>query len=129
MGDYIKNQYANNTRATYINTNAYLELSPVKGLTLRSQLNTTLNYSRQGQYWGAYCNANRPTYAGTPHASITNNHSNSYTWENIASYNITLADDHDLGITGITSWQKCLRMRVPWREVVDKTWMSGASGD
>lgn len=106
MGDYIENQYANNTRATYINTNAYLELSPVKGLTLRSQLNTTLNYSRQGQYWGAYCNANRPTYAGTPHASITNNHSNSYTWENIASYNITLADDHDLGITGITSWQK-----------------------
>lgn len=106
MGDYIENQYANNTRSTYINTNAYLELTPVKGLSFRSQLSTSLNYSRQGQYWGAYCNANRPTYAGTPHASITNTNSNSYTWENILSYNITVAQDHDFGITGITSWQK-----------------------
>lgn len=106
LGDFIKNQYSNNTRTTYINSIGYAEITPVKGLRFRTQLNATLTHARLGRYWGADANSNRPTYAGTPHAQIKNSDAYSYNWENILSYNFTVAKDHDFGITGITSWQK-----------------------
>lgn len=105
LGDFIPNQYANNTRSTYVNSNGYLELTPLKGLSLRSQISATLSHARQGQYWGAECNANRPSYAGSPWASKTNRDGWSYTWENVLSYNTTLKD-HSLGGQFITSWSK-----------------------
>lgn len=106
MGDFIENQYVNNTRSTYLNVNGYIELSPLKDLTFTSRLNGTLDHSRRGQYWGNQCNANRPSYAGSPHASITHNNAWNYTWENILAYNTTLAKDHNLGASLITSWNK-----------------------
>lgn len=105
LGDYIKDQYVNNTRSTYINTTGYLELTPVKGLSFRSQLSATLSNSRHGTYWGSQCTANRPTYAGSPHAEVAHNEGYSYLWDNILSYKITVAKDHDLGATFVTSWQ------------------------
>lgn len=106
MGDFIEDQYVNNTRSTYVNINGYVELTPVKGFTFTSRINGTLNNSRQGQYWGNECNANRPSYAGSPHASITNKNTWNYTWENILSYNTTLAKVHNLGGSLISSWNK-----------------------
>lgn len=106
LGDYLEYQYANNTRNTYINAIGYLELTPLKGLKFRSQLNGTLNHKRVGTYWGANSTAKPPTYAGSPDADITHSDGYSYTWENILSYNITVAKDHDFGLTGVTSWQK-----------------------
>lgn len=106
MGDFLPNQYANNTRSTYINAIGYLELSPLKGLTYRSQLNATLNHARQGQYWGANSTSLRPTYAGTPHSEMWNTDSYGYTWENILSYAFTLGKNHSFNLTGVTSWQK-----------------------
>ncbi len=106
MSDYINYQYANNTKTTYLNAIAYLELRPVKGLSFRTQLNGTLSHSRQGIYWGEYCNAARPTYAGSRHAEIDVNDAYSYNWENILSYDLTIARDHNFTLTGVTSWQK-----------------------
>lgn len=104
LGDFIPNQYVNNTKGTYINVNGNLELTPLKGLSLKTVISANLSNSRLGQFWGDQCNANRPTYAGTPHASITNNYTRGYTWENILSYNKTVAEDHTFGGTFITSW-------------------------
>ena len=106
MSDFIENQYVDNTRSTYLNMSGYVELTPVKDLTFTSRVNGTLNHSRRGQYWGEKCNANRPSYAGSPHASITNNNAWNYTWENILTYNTTIAKDHNLGGSLITSWNK-----------------------
>lgn len=106
LADQIENQYARNTRSTYINAIGYLELTPIDGLSLRSQVNGTLSHSRLGQYWGKYSNALRPTYAGSPHADLTYNDAYGYNWENIISYSKTIADDHSLGITGVSSWSK-----------------------
>lgn len=106
LGDFIENQFVNNTRASYINTNAYLELSPVKGLSLKSIISGTLGNSRLGQYWGAQANANRPTYAGSPHAEILNSYNYGYTWENILNYNTTFATDHSIAATLVSSWSK-----------------------
>lgn len=105
LGDYIENQYVNNTKMTYINATGYLELTPVKGLTLRTQLNTGISHQRRGLYWGAEANALRPTYAGTPAAQWNNIDNYNLNWENIISYNLTVARDHEFGITGVSSWQ------------------------
>lgn len=106
LGDFIVDQYVNNTRSTYLNVSGYLELSPIKDFTFTSRINGTLSDSRQGQYWGDQCNANRPSYAGSPHAAITNKNAWNYTWENILSYNTTIAKDHNIGGSVITSWNK-----------------------
>ncbi|MBQ7421515.1 MAG: TonB-dependent receptor [Prevotella sp.] len=106
LADYMDDQYARNTRYTYVNAIGYLELTPLKGLVFRSQLNGTLSHSRLGQYWGNYSNALRPTYAKSPHASLIFNDGYGYNWENILAYSITVADSHDFSVTGVTSWQK-----------------------
>ena len=106
LGDFIEDQYVNNTRSTYLNVSGYLELSPIKDFTFTSRINGTLSDSRQGQYWGDQCNANRPSYAGSPHAAITNKNAWNYTWENILSYSTTIAKDHNIGGSVITSWNK-----------------------
>ena len=106
LSDLIVNQYARNTRTTYINAIGYLELTPLAGLTFRSQVNGTLSHARLGQYWGNRSNALRPTYAGSPHAEITNTDSYGYTWENILTYNFKLFNDHEFTVTGVSSWSK-----------------------
>ena len=106
LGDFIEDQFVNNTRSTYLNVSGYLELNPIKDFTFTSRINGTLSDSRQGQYWGNQCNANRPSYAGSPHAAITNKNAWNYTWENVLSYNTTIAKDHNAGASFITSWNK-----------------------
>ncbi|MCI6617383.1 MAG: TonB-dependent receptor [Prevotella sp.] len=106
LGDYIPYQYGNNTRSSYVNAIGYVELEPLKGLTFRSQINGTLYHSRLGQYWGLQATSPLPTYAKAPHASVTNVDNYNYTWENILSYNTTIAQDHSIGVTGVTSWEK-----------------------
>jgi len=104
LGDYIKNQFVNNTKRTYLNANAYLEILPLQGLSYKSILGSTLSSSRLGQYWGNQANANRPTYAGSPHAEITNNYGFGYTWDNILSYNQVINNDHNIGATLVSTW-------------------------
>lgn len=103
MGDFIENQYANNTKSTYINSIGYLELTPITGLKLRSQISTTLSDSRLGQYWGSQANANQPSYASSPYAQKTHSNGWAYTWENILSYNADIKD-HSFGAQFITSY-------------------------
>lgn len=54
FGDEIEDQYADETRTTYANINAYVELTLLKGLTFRSQISTNLNNARNGKYVGTH---------------------------------------------------------------------------
>ncbi|MBD5334028.1 MAG: TonB-dependent receptor [Bacteroides sp.] len=105
LGDFIQDQYAYNIKSTYINSIGYLELNPLKGLKLRSQISTTLANSRQGNYWGAEANANPPSYSKAPYAQKTHSNTWSYTWENILSYNADIKD-HSFLAQFITSYTK-----------------------
>ena len=74
LGDFIPYQFENNNKNTYVNLNGNIEIIPLEGLSIKTVINGTLNNSRTGQFWGNQANANRPSYAGSPHASITNNY-------------------------------------------------------
>lgn len=106
LGDMIANQYENNTRQTNISAIGYAELTPIKGLSFKSQVSIWLSHARLGQYWGAEANANIPTYAGTPSAQVSNTDYYAYSWDNVLSYNTTIASDHNLGLTVASSWKK-----------------------
>ena len=76
--------------------NAYAELKPIKGLTLRTNFGI--------DYYSSFINAMTPTY----HSDIVNNdiakttlsHNNevNWTWSNTANYNFRLADRHDITV-------------------------------
>ncbi|MDR0712050.1 MAG: TonB-dependent receptor [Prevotellaceae bacterium] len=117
LGDYIPDQYVNNTRAIYSNSIGYLEIRPLAGLTFRSQVNGRVTNERQGRYWGAKTTANRPSYAGTPHAEIVHRYDYRYTWENILSYAKEIGS-HSFGATLVSSWNNN----------VDEDNTAGASG-
>lgn len=105
LGNYIENQYDNNTKSIYINSIGYLEINPIKGLKLRTQISTTLANSRTGSYIGKEANANQPSYASSPWAQKDNSNTWAYTWENILSYNADIKD-HSFGAQFITSYNK-----------------------
>lgn len=106
LGDFMKDQYKDETRSTYISVNGYAEVNPIKNLTFRSQLAANLTDSRNGKYIGAKSLQNVESGYNTPYGYIRNNYGYGYTWENILTYNRTFFDDHDLVLTGITSWGK-----------------------
>lgn len=76
----------------------------MKGLSLRSNIASTLGFSRQGKYWGRQAASNVVSGYATPLAAIYNAQSYGYIWENILTYNRTIARDHNITLTGISSW-------------------------
>ena len=106
MSDEINGQYVNNTRGTNITANGTLELTPVKGVSFKSVLGTTVNNSRTGMFFGPLSIANITAGYNKPLASIANNATYGYKWENILNYNFKIATDHEFGLTGVTSWSK-----------------------
>ncbi|OUJ73574.1 hypothetical protein BXP70_14140 [Hymenobacter crusticola] len=90
-----------NTIRTNIIANGYLEVTPVKGLSLRSNFGTNLTFSRRG----IYNDRTSLTQASnrTSVSSTENNFSRFYNWDNIISYNKDFGD-HNFTLTGITNY-------------------------
>lgn len=103
--DNIDGTYRNNKKSININANPYIEITPIKGLSYKSTLGTSLSSNRQGIYNSDH------TYmmlvgssTAISNATYATSFSYSYTWENVINYKITLAADHNLEATAITSY-------------------------
>lgn len=101
LADELPNAAVDNTLATNINLNAFLELTPVAGLTFRSNFGATLNNSRRGEYYDANSYARRNER--TSFSAMTTANSRFYHWDNILTYTRDF-DDHSFTVTGITSY-------------------------
>lgn len=106
LSDEIPDQYVNNTLNMYFSGNAYLDFTPIKGLSLKSVLGTTLGSARNGKYYGRQSIANPEAGFNLPVGVITNDRSYNYRWENILTYGFTLGKDNNFTLTGVTSWTK-----------------------
>lgn len=94
----------------------YVKITPLKGMTLESRLNASLSYGTSKSWIGfgsyqfyeqagsAALNASNAEFANYANASISNSRSWGYQWENILTYNFTIADDHDFTVTGVTTY-------------------------
>jgi len=89
------------TTGNEINATGYAELSPIKGITFRSNLGTVLGNSRRGQFNDPFSLAqNNVRYSA---ASITNSTSRYYNWDNILTYNKEI-QKHSFTVTAISSY-------------------------
>lgn len=99
LADEQPDIFSNRGLTTRILTNAYVELTPVEGLSIRSTLGTTLNDSRNGTYSASMSierngSAPRATYEAS-NGLVVN-------LENVVSYQRSL-NDHNLTLTGVNS--------------------------
>lgn len=102
--NYQSGVYSNLENNLKLYINPYIEVKPIKGMSILSRVATWLNYSNNYQFDGIgsvnYTYAN----AGIAKAQIQQNRSYGYQWENILTYNFKVAHDHEFTITGATSW-------------------------
>ena len=103
--------YKNQNQNLKLYMNPYVQITPMKGLTLISRMNGTLVYSRtnyfQGQGSYQYYVASGADAVGTNssvYAAVTQNRNYNYKWENVLTYDFTINKDHAFTVTGVTTW-------------------------
>ncbi|MFR9537709.1 MAG: TonB-dependent receptor [Rikenellaceae bacterium] len=95
-----QNNIRENTIAMKMNANAYIDYSPVEGLSLKSMFAPSLDASRYGRFRGTWTKAlqgtSQPVVIGNTKLNVD------YVWDNIANYNKTFGK-HGLDLTGVFS--------------------------
>lgn len=104
LADMAKDQYANNRKTLSVAPQMYVEITPIKGLSLKSVLGGYFRNTRVSTYDGtkSYLALER----GTVQATIPNTFVYNYKWQNILTYNFDIKDDHQFTVTGVTEWSK-----------------------
>jgi TonB-linked SusC/RagA family outer membrane protein len=92
-----------NSVSTNVLINGYIDLTPVKGLTFRSNLGVNLGYERRGIYNAATSLSQKDLRY--PTASMTNDNTKFVNWDNILTYSREIGD-HSLTVTAITSYTR-----------------------
>jgi TonB-linked SusC/RagA family outer membrane protein len=102
--NYQPGVYDNEDNNLKLYINPYAEIRPLNGLSLLSRMGAWLNYSNTYTFDGIGSVNYTYVNAGIAKASINQNRSYGYQWENILTYNFKVANDHDFTLTGVTSW-------------------------
>lgn len=114
--DQDKSRYLNEDRRLRLYVNPYIRITPLKGLSLETRLNGTYSHQKTHQFigYGSYqfydalgtgaLNASADEQKAQVSATIKGNDGYSYKWENILTYQFTLADKHDFTFTGVSSY-------------------------
>lgn len=101
LSDEQPNVFNNGVLTTRILSNGYIELTPIKGLTLRSTVGVNLASIRNGSY--ASPKSIDRSLTGKSLATYNASNSTSLNWENVVTYQRTLGQ-HAFTLTGIASY-------------------------
>lgn len=101
VNEAIPNNYADNTKASRLLTTAFVQITPLEGLSLRSNISVTLNNSREGIFNGRY---SLDRNGGDPRSQYQSSRGTDILWENILTYKKQLGNHH-FTLTGVTSYQ------------------------
>lgn len=102
--NYQPGVYANVDNNTKLFVNPYIDIKPLKGLSLLSRASLWLNYSNNYRFDGIGSVNYTYSNAGIAKASIEQDRAYGYQWENILTYNFKVAEDHEFTFTGVTTW-------------------------
>ena len=86
--------YKHNIESIRYMGSGYVQLTPIKGLTLKTQLAVDRRNWRQGQY-NDYQSTNRYQSPSTTYMANNWNSWTILTWQNTANYNLTVNEKHD----------------------------------
>jgi TonB-linked SusC/RagA family outer membrane protein len=106
IADERPGAYKWNTSRGNIIANAFVEVTPITGLSIRSNFGTTLTYSREGRFFDSVSMnnyKNQHNFGST--AQVINNFTRFYNWDNIVTYNKKFGDHH-VTLTGLTSYTR-----------------------
>lgn len=98
--DEVPGNYVNNNRTSRVFNSAYIEFTPVKNLSFRSNFGITFTNTRDGLYAGAYTTERN---GAKPLSRYVNGNSVNYNLENVLNYSRTLGD-HALTFTAVQSY-------------------------
>lgn len=87
--------FQDETRVSSFLGNAYVELTPIEGLSIRSSFSASAYNSRRGEFRGQDSKARLNKL---PIASTQHNMNSSYTWDNILTYKLK-RDQHEVSLT------------------------------
>lgn len=93
--DEVDGAFQRNIESTRFFGSAYVQLTPIKGLTVKSNFTLDRNNSRDGMYQDMY-SIGRFQSPTTSYISLTNNCNTKYVWQNTANYNFNIGEAHDL---------------------------------
>lgn len=102
--DYQPGVYGNVENNIKMFLNPYVEIKPIRGLSILSRAGVQLNYSNNYRFDGIGSVNYTYVNAGIAKARVNQNRFQGYQWENILTYNLKLANVHDLTFTGVSSW-------------------------
>ncbi len=96
--------YVNNTKRGSVIANGYLEVTPITGLSFRSNMGITLSYTRQGEMYDANTLQNFGNGRGIT-AEVNSGFNRFINWDNILTYTRRFGD-HNVTLTGITNYTR-----------------------
>lgn len=108
IANYAPGVYIDNSKNAALNLYPYVELTPVKNLTFRSNLGISASGSRSGFFQNERSYNMAAESRITKEASYSTGLGYSYIWENFATYNFSIKNDHQFTVTGITSMGKSI---------------------
>lgn len=103
LADLNEGEYVSNSKTLTVMPQAYVELKPISGLSLKSIIGGTLRNNAQGTFIG---NKSFNGLATGSQAETPNTFTYNYQWQNILTYNLNIGDIHSFVFTGVTDWSK-----------------------
>lgn len=100
LADEQPDAYKRNTKSNRATVSGYIELRPVKDLSIKSTFGAIFSTSEAGNF---YAKNTIDGKGSRSQASITNNQDRNISWENVITYNKQFGD-HSLQLTGVTSY-------------------------
>jgi TonB-linked SusC/RagA family outer membrane protein len=100
LADEQPNAYENNARVTRTFVNAYVELTPLRGLSFRSNFGVTLDNARNGIF--ASKNTIERSTASASRSQYNTGSKRYISWENVLTYQQKIGE-HSFGLTGVAS--------------------------
>ncbi len=104
IADTNAKMYVGNRKTLSVTPQAYVELTPLKGLSFKSVLGGYFRSTKEATYNGT--KSYQALEKGQVDAIIDNHFVYNYKWQNIITYDFDIKRDHRFTITGVTEWAK-----------------------
>ncbi len=103
LADNAPGEYVHNTKTLTVTPQAYVEITPIEGLSFKSVLGGTFNNTKGGNFIGN--NSFNGLQTGS-YAEVPNTFTYNYEWQNILTYKLNINNVHDFVFTAVTDWEK-----------------------
>lgn len=104
LADMNKGAYSDKVKTLSVTPQAYIEITPLKGLSFKSVLGGYFRNVREDMYTGTQ--GYQSLESNKVYAQIPNTLTYNYKWQNILTYDFTLLNDHHFTVTGVAEWGK-----------------------